>query len=200
MIKKVAIEFSKSLSSNQIIKEGDEDVYVFGMEVLISTVLNFILLLSVGGILHRFWETVAFLAVYCSIRCHSGGYHAKSQGRCILTFFVVYMCIMLFFMKYPIERINIFLMIGWMGSFLLLFFLSPFVDSKRHVDEAEKRRFKTICRRTMIVITLILGGGYFVLPALRWILVYGIIGFITVGSLFFAGIMVKKWNGFLGER
>lgn len=95
MISKIAAySFKKSSLDNE-----DKEVCVYGMNLILSTVINFLIILSIGILLSKFYETIIFMLIYSSIRSQAGGYHAKSKETCLI-FFVLGFIVMLASIEY----------------------------------------------------------------------------------------------------
>lgn len=60
------------------------EIYVYGFELIISSIVETSALIIIGGLMHRMIETIIFLLSFSSIRIFSGGYHAKSYLRCFI--------------------------------------------------------------------------------------------------------------------
>lgn len=72
------------------IKEEEKIVYVVGMDVLLSTSWQILLVLFLGIWRGRFVEAVVYLLFFLSVRQYSGGYHASTRTRCYMLFTVCY--------------------------------------------------------------------------------------------------------------
>ena len=65
------------------------EIYTYGMELLISSILETVILLILGILLNKFIETLIFIFAFSAIRFFTGGYHAKTYSGCaIVTVFV----------------------------------------------------------------------------------------------------------------
>lgn len=91
MIKLLSDKITYFLEDSKLIESEDNEVCSYGLEVLISSLINLILVLALGIILNKFLQTLVFVSCYCYIRQFSGGYHASSHGKCILTFLCMYL-------------------------------------------------------------------------------------------------------------
>lgn len=76
-----------------IIQKEDEEIYSYGLEILMSTVFTIAVLLIAGLFLHKGAETLILLLVYCPIRTFAGGYHTDSNLKCITAFILLYFLI-----------------------------------------------------------------------------------------------------------
>ena len=61
------------------------DIYIYGFELLVSSVIETISLLLIGLCTEKLIDTIIFIISFSSIRVFSGGYHANSYSNsCIL--------------------------------------------------------------------------------------------------------------------
>lgn len=73
------------------------DFYTYGVEITISSILNIVLVVMIGLLIHAFLESLIFLLVFISVRTFIGGYHADSYFRCNLLMCTSF--IMIFFLS-----------------------------------------------------------------------------------------------------
>lgn len=75
-------------------KENDtarnKEVISYGLELLISSVVNLVLVLAIGGWMYGIWETIIFIMLFCPIRQFSGGFHANSYLKCMIGFLALF--------------------------------------------------------------------------------------------------------------
>ena len=84
------------LQDNKIINEKEKEIYVYGFEIIISSIIGVLLVGGLGLILNRFLESVIFLVVFISTREYAGGYHAKTFLSCSFIFITLYLLLLLF--------------------------------------------------------------------------------------------------------
>lgn len=80
--------------TEQNVIDDDIDVqnfYRYGIEISISSMLNIILVLALGILIHHFLESVVFLTLFIIIRSFTGGYHADTYFRCNLLMCVTFL-------------------------------------------------------------------------------------------------------------
>lgn len=82
MIEKNAEYFTEKLVSKKLIQNEDKAVYQYGIEILISTAINLILLLVIGIITRTVLLSIYYLFILATIRTLTGGYHATSHFKC----------------------------------------------------------------------------------------------------------------------
>lgn len=81
-----------------VCKETDDipfEIYVYGFELLLSSLLETGAIILIGCLLGKFTETILFLLSFSSIRFFSGGYHAKSYLKCFVVTLISYILILL---------------------------------------------------------------------------------------------------------
>lgn len=85
MIKKASTLIVEFWIKNAIIKTDDKESYCYGMELILSTLINvaFMVILSYYVIGYPI-AFIPYIAVYTPLRLTAGGYHARSHLKCIL--------------------------------------------------------------------------------------------------------------------
>ena len=89
MISKLAKNIAHFFVVQDIAEESKEIIYAYGMELLISDVLNTIIVLLIALISHTLPAVVVFIAVFMGLRKFVGGYHANSHLNCMFTLVIV---------------------------------------------------------------------------------------------------------------
>ena len=103
------------------------EIYVYGFELIISSIIETGALLLVGFLIGKFVETILFLVSFSSIRFFSGGYHANSYFKCFAVTLVNYFLV-LFIM---ILSIQVFYII-WLQSYTFSLNIQTICIKKRH--------------------------------------------------------------------
>lgn len=107
MIKKASTLIVEFWIKNAIIKTDDKESYCYGMELILSTLINvaFMVILSYYVIGYPI-AFIPYIAVYTPLRLTAGGYHARSHLKCILytqiTFIVFVMSTLALAKKYMV--------------------------------------------------------------------------------------------------
>ena len=84
MIHSAATAIAKQWAINGIIHTEDREAYQYGVELLLSTLLNVAVLFSISIVIGYAWLFVPYLASFIPLRLSAGGYHAKNNLCCIL--------------------------------------------------------------------------------------------------------------------
>ncbi|MCR4830468.1 MAG: accessory gene regulator B family protein [Pseudobutyrivibrio sp.] len=70
--------------TNKKFNIDDMEVYYYGMICLLNQLCVNSIIAIWAIITHCFFETLCFLSVFTFLRHHAGGYHAKSNERCVI--------------------------------------------------------------------------------------------------------------------
>jgi len=134
--------------------EEDKDVYAYAIEAVLALLFNLSICLLIAFLFGRILEGFIFITAFAFLRRFTGGYHADSHYKCILTFSTLLTCKMLltsFLVEFYISNfITLTIAIlAWIGIFIL----APIDDENRKYEGDSKARFK---KKSKAVSTLLL--------------------------------------------
>ncbi|MBO5383677.1 MAG: accessory gene regulator B family protein [Ruminococcus sp.] len=130
------------LCRNNIISEQDLEIYQYGFETIISTVLGFMITLLIGFILDMQLLSVLYYVIFVFLRQLTGGYHADTYLKCntifaIITFITLGITKLLHIIgKYSL----IFLMILTIFSLLIIWRYAPVENPNKPLDSEQIMR------------------------------------------------------------
>lgn len=163
MINKIADRVTAFCVHNHWISQEDKSLYQLGMDVVMSTLLQVVVILGVGLMVHNVIGSVQFLIIMQSIRSSSGGYHAKTRTGCLCAMVVAYLVsryVPIWVMGYHIEMI--YCIVCALCSNLIFFLWVPIKNDRKVLKEG----WRPIARKKSIVhleLWIILSVGmYFV--------------------------------------
>ena len=81
MITEICHIIADFFKKEKIISEEQRDVYEYGLELCVSTLIGVIITVVIGLLFNRFFETLTFYIVFCFTRLFCGGFHAKCYSR-----------------------------------------------------------------------------------------------------------------------
>lgn len=138
-----------NLVRSNVIKEEDAEIYIYGINQILVSVLNVSSALIIGWIFGVVLEIAVFMAAYIPLRTFAGGYHAKTPLRCyifsIIMLIVVSNCIKYLFL---VDLLFFFVLTA---GILIVILLSPVEDKNKPLDKTEH----TIYKRRVIFITIL---------------------------------------------
>lgn len=141
--------------------EAKRPIYVYGIELTLSTASSIVSILIISAFLSMFSSAIIFLFFFCSLRLVSGGYHAKTYGRCfILTngvYFATVSCVNLAERALQHTTLSLVGAVLLLFSVITIFVLAP-VKNKHHPLSPKRylRNRRIAC--TLVVIFLFVAG------------------------------------------
>lgn len=122
------------------------DVYVYGIELTVSSIIGTTVLLTAGLIFNCLIESIIYLISLSAIRMFSGGYHAKTYLRCNMVLIVTYICSLLFYSFYikNLTQFN-YIVLGFLLIFSTIIFIlfAPVPNANKNEIE-NKTKYKII--------------------------------------------------------
>jgi len=176
------------LCKNNVIETDNMDIYVYGLDVLISGVVGALVILFAGILFNRVRLSVIYLATMIPIRMYTGGYHADTHMKCNISFLMVYMI--------SVAMLNITIAYNFQNqvnvlAVLMLFVIykySPLENSNKYIDDTEKKKYHKIgCG---------LYAGYLIIAVTARIMNYLNGNYINIVLIQIAVLLVVgKWKG-----
>ena len=77
-----------------IIKAEDRDVYIYGLDLVLFTIINLSAVILTAALFGRLYETIILLSVVIPLQSFGGGYHAETHLRCFLIMFIGWFIVM----------------------------------------------------------------------------------------------------------
>lgn len=95
MITAISQKITSFLMQENSIQESDAEIYQYGIEITISSILNVALILLVSIITKTMISGIMFFSVFVILRQFTGGYHASTYFRCNAVLVVTYITVLL---------------------------------------------------------------------------------------------------------
>ncbi|MBD5116857.1 MAG: accessory gene regulator B family protein [Ruminococcaceae bacterium] len=127
-----------------IFPEEQREIYQYGFELWVSSAIGILVVLAIGIISGRFWESIIFYIVFCFTRLFSGGFHAPTYLLCKLTFASV-LILVLAFDWLLCDIVDYYWYVLYLYSFIIICRFAPVENSNKKLTEHEKVRSKVIC-------------------------------------------------------
>lgn len=142
MLNKIATKITKTMLASKIIAEDMFDIYVYGVELLLSFLFNTTIIMIAGILLGRILQTLLFLLIFVLLRSFTGGYHANTYGVCTFVTFLVYGGVLLLSELF-VSSLLFYGVLTIVGVALLLA-LVPIEHPNKKITEKKKRKYKHI--------------------------------------------------------
>ncbi len=153
-LSEIFINYLTNLSGKEF-DDDDKEVYIYGLECLLNTLIVISLLLVWSLFAHRFWETVLWISVFTLTRHYAGGVHAPSELTCILSSVFLGMS-----NAYIVSYISIPLY-AFLFCIIICLLFAPTDVSKFELTLRQKKRYKlkSVCILLLLWILCLLIGS-----------------------------------------
>jgi accessory gene regulator B len=142
MIEKLASNLAHFYSVKNVIENTDEDTYVYGFEVLISTALNILSVIIVSLLFGSTVWAIAYMLSFVVIRISGGGYHAKTHKGCILAFSGVFLCFAILSKYLETHFIPTYALICTLISSIAIWRAAPVEATNKPLSDQKKSRLR----------------------------------------------------------
>ena len=174
--------------SNNIIQNEDAEVYEYGFEILLSTLINAVAIFVVSILTGNFVATLFFCIGFLPLRMTAGGYHAKTHLRCFLILMASYIAFLAVLYKLPQALYLIAVSISSAISFFLIFVFSPIEDINKPISDTERVKFKKKSRIIISVFIIVAFGLYYILSFETYALAF-LLGVLTASLSLLASLI-----------
>ena len=82
LLDSASTKLTQYLIRNNVISGDDFPIYKYGLELLISSIIETVVICVLGSIAFTLFDAVIFIVCFVLLRSFSGGFHAKSYLRC----------------------------------------------------------------------------------------------------------------------
>ena len=144
LLARLAGKIGNNLVHSGVIKEEDAEIYIYGINQILTSVLNVSSALIIGLIFGVFPEIAVFMAAYIPLRSFAGGYHAKTPLSCYV-FSVIMLIVVSIGLKYLHLADWVYYAV-FVAATLVVLVLSPVEDRNKPLAEIEQKVYK---KRTM---------------------------------------------------
>ncbi|MCF6466095.1 accessory gene regulator ArgB-like protein [Clostridium sp. Cult2] len=162
MLHKLAGDISFHLITNKIIDIKDRDIYIYGLELLISTLFTSLSILILGFFVGELTSAIVYLSVYFFLKSYTGGYHAKHYYECYIYSILVFI-VLIIIKNATLSVYQPFIgVLSLMFSMVIVFKLAPVENKNNPKTKEEIIKNKKIARRRILVLGIIIILGYIV--------------------------------------
>lgn len=150
MIAKLSRIIADFFIRQKVVPEEQREVYEYGFELSISSFIGILIVLAIGLISGRFWESVVFYIVFCFTRLFTGGYHAPNHILCKVTFAGALLAVLAAdWLLKEIESYYWFVLHFY--SLVVVCWQAPIENSKKELTKRQKVKCKVISIIAMAV-------------------------------------------------
>lgn len=190
MIARLSKRMASFFVRNEVIKSEDEEVYEYGLQLLLSTVFNGIIALILAIISGTVLQCVCYLAVFVLLRKSAGGFHAKTHFGCCCILAVVLSLFIMFIKFVPNEVYGIVAAIAAAVSVVIILIFAPLEHENKPISDRDKNRLRKISVIYAVLFTILV----FVLfiAKLKMIMICVALGMFTASGSMLVAVIEKK--------
>jgi len=174
MFSKTSERIANGMVDSGSISSDDKEVYLFGIQQGLSTLLNLVTMIIFGLLFGVLLGMVIFTVAYSILRSYAGGYHAKTPNKCYMlsSTMTASVAFMLRFAALDLQFIIGILLFA--GAFIMI--VSPVGTKSKPLDKIEKKVYKKmsvlICAIQIVAVMISLFFGiYFIAMGVFWAIV-----------------------------
>ena len=123
------------LEANEIVRAEDHEVYAYGLDAILYTMISTLGLVLIGVAMRSITEALVIVGIFYINQTLGGGFHASTHLRCFLTMAVgLLCCLTILFIPFPLTASVIISLIsaGFMLRFpLVLHINKAYLSNKR---------------------------------------------------------------------
>lgn len=157
----------------ELIDGEEEEIYRFGLEVLLLKALHYASYLLIAALMHEIPRFFILALAFILLRKSAGGYHAKTRSGCYIgscvTVLILILCIKVFSGS-AFWQITLGCMFIILAGDLIIWKVAPSGNRNRILDEEENRIFKHRTRMILIFenisvfVLIAVGKGIYTIP------------------------------------
>lgn len=156
MIAKLAKSTAHFFYKKNIVKQEDEEVYAYGMELLYSSIFNIFLAVLISVATNTFLPTTVFAFAFAILRQYIGGYHAKTHFGCMSILTVVLIIFSILSKNIPINFEIPISSVVTVISIILVILFAPVENSNKPLSDNDKIRLRKNGILCIFIISIII--------------------------------------------
>ena len=186
MIARLSKRMASFFARNNVIKSEDEEVYEYGLQLLLSTVFNGIIALISGTVL----QCICYLAAFVLLRKSAGGFHAKTHLGCCCILAIVLSLFITFVKFVPNEVYGIVSAIAVAFSVVIILMFAPLEHENKPISYKDKSRLRKISIIYLVLFALLVFALF--IAKLKMIMICVALGMFTASSSMLVAVIEKK--------
>lgn len=134
----------------------DKDIIVYGLKAAITQLVCLIYVVILGCIFELFLENIVFLIAFSSIRMYAGGYHCQKKINCYFMSSIILVIELLIIKLMLVNLIIPTILFLLIVSIPIIFKLVPVETKNKPLDEKEKKIYRKIVIRNLLIQVIII--------------------------------------------
>jgi len=144
MITRIANTISTFFVGRKIIQAREKEKCRYGLEIMVSTVIGFSVILVAGILLGNIEITLLYLFCIVPIRMYTGGYHANTYLVCNMVFAVIFIINVFLYKAIIIYHVESVLLEITLFSVLPVLKYAPVQNKNKRLTSVQKNKYRKI--------------------------------------------------------
>lgn len=155
MLQILAKKITAALVLSKIISPDDMEAYTYGLELLITKLVLYLLIFIIAALTKTVIVSLLFVFLYMSLRKYTGGFHCKTAERCLCVSMLIHILMIAVYYLSISTTDFILLALSALSSAVIVIF-SPVENENRPLDNVEKYKYKVKSILIMMVILILM--------------------------------------------
>lgn len=157
MISRISKKLAIKIYKNDYKNLGDLEIYEYGLELILSSIVNMLLIITLSACTGLAKEMLLFLVFFGILRISAGGYHAPTHFKCLLQYMIIsFSFIAIAKLIMNLGCVTYVITITCLLSNVLVFWLAPVDSDNKALNNKEIVYFRKRSRITVLIQTIIL--------------------------------------------
>ncbi len=187
---KLSRRIGDNLVRSDVVKAEDVEIYIYGINQILVSVVNVLSALIIGLIFGVFFEIAVFMAAYIPLRSFAGGFHAKTPLRCYIFSILMLIVVSIGFKYLSLAAWVYYAVLA--VSFVVVLALSPVEDRNKPLDELEYKVYKK--RAAIIAAVELVISGLLKLADLNGLFIAVVYSFAVLSFMLMTGMIKNNLN------
>lgn len=153
MITELSSQVVATLLNNEIISYEQKDIYEYGFEILISSLITFFIVFICGCIFNCIIPSLIYFVLFVILRSICGGYHASNYFNCNIVFLFVTIGVIVSYKYIHIEEFSELHYFICMLSFICTIIYSPIENDNKPLTVTQKTKFRILGTVMVVMIS-----------------------------------------------
>lgn len=143
-MKNLSGNLSKALVQNNIISPNKEKQCQYGLELMLSSLTEILVVILLSVICQNFLQTLTFFFAFIPLRIYAGGYHADTRLRCFLILLTIYMIFTVLLYILPVETYQYIIYGSVSFTLIVVVVKAPLLHDRKNMTNREISFFRKV--------------------------------------------------------
>lgn len=146
MLNKISKQFAEVLVQKTQSGNEKEEIYVYGLELILSTCAGFFSILMLSALLKEVLSGIVFICFFAPLRMFVGGYHADTYRKCFLISNISYLIVLgmkeMIWKRISVTSLFVLLVI----AVVYILGKAPIISDNQYISKDKQLRSKKIAK------------------------------------------------------